>query len=317
MEKLDEDDEWGGGGEKGEDEEAGSVAEDADDKSGAPAEFGEDFAENEHREDFGDLAQAHDDGGPCGVDLGGGQGFADESAGHDKITVMDGGINEGGNEEDEDGRDGEEFASFQPSETVRTSAFVRWRMGQSEAEDGENDAGHAGDQEDASGGIDDFAGGFSVQDVSNRPCRKNPADGATHADKAEFLVSALHVGEGDGVRNGNGRHVKQTVQGHEGKEDPEGGVPKGRNHGTRLYGDGAGEFYKSQSGNGEAPDKVAERHEFFGRKVPVGKLIAEEHADDGGYGEGAQDEFLFGLGKSHGGEISENERQPCPPDEEF
>ena len=42
---------------------------------------------------------------------------------------------------------------------------------------------------------------------------------------------------------------------------------------------------------------MAERHEFLRGKLPVGKLVAEEHADDGGDGKGIENQGLLGGAK--------------------
>jgi len=39
---------------------------------------------------------------------------------------------------------------------------------------------------------------------------------------------------------------------------------------------------------GEAADEVAKREEFLRGKMAIRKLIAEEHADDGGDGKGVE-----------------------------
>ena len=63
-------------------------------------------------------------------------------------------------------------------------------------------------------------GGPIDKDKGKGPSGQDPADGAAHADNAEFVWSILHVGEGDGVGNGDRRDIEEAMDQHEPKEGP-------------------------------------------------------------------------------------------------
>jgi hypothetical protein len=62
---------------------------------------------------------------------------------------------------------------------------------------------------------------------------------------------------------------------------------------------------------------MAGRHESLRREVAVGELVAEEHADDGGGGEGAENPALLGGREAKAREIAEDQGIPRPPDHEL
>ena len=130
-----------------------------------------------------------------------------------------------------------------------------------------------------------------------RPRGQNPAERAAHADETE-VPGVLQVRERNLVGNRKGRHVKQAIDQHQTEEWPEC-------------------LRHRQAEQCESAHEMAERHEFFRRKIPVGKLVAEEHADDGGHRKGVQNQGLLHRRKIQAGQITENERQPCAPDEKF
>src|SRR5438067_12765731 len=59
------------------------------------------------------------------------------------------------------------------------------------------------------------------------------------------------------------------------------------------------------------------REKPLGREIPIGELIAEKHADNGGNREAAQNPGLLGRGEAQAGEVAEYEGIPRAPDEEF
>ena len=119
-----------------------------------------------------------------------------------------------------------------------------------------------------------------------------------HSDEAELLLGVLHMGESDRVGDRDGRHIEEAVHQHQGEKGPE----------------GSGE---AESEHGQAADEVAEAEESLGGEMPVGELVAEEHADDRGQGEGAQDPSLLDGREAQAGQVAEDEGEPGPPDEEF
>ena len=114
------------------------------------------------------------------------------------------------------------------------------------------------------------------QDERERPRRQNPADGAAHPHDAELLLRILHVGEGDGVRDRDGRHIEQAVDQHQ----------AGRTARNSCV--------KRQSEHRQPADQMAERQELLGRKIAVRELVAEEHPDDGRDGERIQNPAIAG-----------------------
>src|SRR5215204_5993963 len=59
------------------------------------------------------------------------------------------------------------------------------------------------------------------------------------------------------------------------------------------------------------------REEALRGEVPVGELVAEEHADDGGDREAAEDPGLLTRRKAEAREVAENQRIPRAPDEKL
>ena len=296
--------------------EARGVAEDAHDHRGAPTELLQRGAEDEHREDLGDLADAHDGRDPVGGDADA-AGFlrgAEEDAGPVEVAVVNEGIDERDEPEHEDEGVLEEAERFEPGERFLRAfrgAFRR-RVREREAEGGERERGDAGDDEgplggglrgitgeriregfaepvDETGGVRGIDGGPVDEDENEGPRGENPADGAAHAHDAEFLLGVPHVGERDRVRDGDGRHIEQAVDEHQEEERQE------------LLGETATE-------DGETADEVGEREELLGVEFAVGPLVAEEHADDRGDGEGVQDQRLLAGREAEAGEVAEDER---------
>src|SRR5437773_10524119 len=62
---------------------------------------------------------------------------------------------------------------------------------------------------------------------------------------------------------------------------------------------------------------MAEGEKPFRGEISVRELITEEHANDGGQWEGVQDPRLLGRCESETGQVAEDQRQPCPPNEEL
>ena len=118
VEDLDGDDHGLIFGHEGEDAEAGGVAEDAEGHGGFPTKAGEEPAEDSHGEDFGDLADGHDGHDPLGFDADG--GAAEEAAGHDEVAVVNGRVDEGDDEEDEEEGFFEEGDGAEPGEAAFT-----------------------------------------------------------------------------------------------------------------------------------------------------------------------------------------------------
>src|SRR6266852_3921474 len=136
------------------------------------------------------------------------------------------------------------------------------------------------------------------KDKGERPRGKNPADGAAHADRAEFLLRVFHIREGDGVYDGNRRHIQQAMQQHQTQKGPE-------SPGER------------QAEHRQSADEMAESEEFLRRKIAVAKLVTKKHADHGGDGKCVQNPGLLARRESEARQVAEDERQPSAPDEEL
>jgi len=246
-----------------------------------------------------------------------------EGAGPVEVTVEHKGIHQGHQPEDEDEGVLEPFQGFEPGEFfVRTFArFFRRRVGQQETEGGQREGSDAGHEVSPDGGgFQGVAGEPGTQDGAERvdeavrvggmdfvpidedegegPRGQDPADGSSHADEAKFLLRIFHVRKGDGVGDGNGGDVEKAMHEHESEERP------------KFAGEGEAE-------HGRAAHEMAEGEKFLGGEVPVGVLVAEEHADDGGDGKGVEDPGLFERGEIQAGQVAKNQRQPRAPDEEF
>ena len=297
MEDLNEDDGAGAVGHEGVHGETGGMAENADDHGGAPTEVFQGGSEDEHGEDFGDLADAHDRGDPRGgdadatVSLGGAQ----EGAGPVEVAVVDEGIDEGDEPQHEHEGLLQEFDSLHPSLTAfgTGDCFLRRCVGQQEAKSGQNQRGNTGYDEGPLGGglggiagqgiaehgLDPFHDSFGMGGIDGVPVDENesegpggedPADGAAHTNDTKLLGGVLHVGEGDGVGDGDGGYVQEAVHQHQHEER------------GKVFGEAA-------SQDRQATDEVGEGEEFFGRELAVRPFIAEEHAHNGGDGEGVED----------------------------
>lgn len=172
------------------------MAEDAEGHSGLPTEAGEEPAEDGHGKDFGDLADGHDGHDPLGFDANG--WAAEEAAGHDEVTVVDGGVDEGDNEEDEEEGFFEEGDGAKPSEASFTGLGRLGRgVGEAEAVGSEGKGRDAGDEEDIAGGSNGFGPDFTLKDEIEGPCGEHPANSAAHADDTEFFLRVLQVAEGE------------------------------------------------------------------------------------------------------------------------
>src|SRR5262249_25786219 len=103
---------------EGEDGEAGAVAEDAEDHGPAPAEAFEDVAEEEDRQDFGDLADLHDGADPVGgdVDEAAVAAWAEEGEGPEEEALVHGRVDECDDEKDEDEGPAQIAHGFEPGE---------------------------------------------------------------------------------------------------------------------------------------------------------------------------------------------------------
>src|SRR5581483_10660830 len=111
------------------------------------------------------------------------------------------------------------------------------------------------------------------QNEGERPGRQNPSQSPTHAHESE-LFRVLHVRERNRVGDGNGGHIKQAMDQHQSKERPK-------------------RSGKSQADQRQSAYKLTERKKFLRRKMAVGELIAEEHADNRGHREGIKNERLL------------------------
>jgi hypothetical protein len=141
--------------------------------------------------------------------------------------------------------------------------------------------------------------GFSVhEDERERPRGENPANGPAHAHNAEFFLRVLHGRKGDGICYGNGGDVEEAVDHHQRKEGPKRVDP-------------------SQGKNRKSANQMAEGEKFFRREGPVGELVAEEHAHDGGNGESVENPRLLTRRESKAGQIAKNQGKPSSPNEEF
>src|ERR1035441_10081707 len=73
---------------------------------------------------------------------------------------------------------------------------------------------------------------------------------------------------------------------------------------------------RQQENRGSA-NEVAEGEEFLRGKMTVRVLVAEEHADDGGDGEGVENPRLLYGAKLETGQVAVDQRQPASPNEEL
>ena len=111
VQQLDGDDRGDAVGEEGEGQEARGVAEDADDHRGFPAEADQHVTEHEHGDDLGDLAEAlHEHRDVC-VDA---DALGEVVIDHHEVAVVDGAVDEGDDEEHEDGGDAEKLDCLAP-----------------------------------------------------------------------------------------------------------------------------------------------------------------------------------------------------------
>lgn len=214
---------------------------------------------------------------------------------------MDGGVDEGDDEEHEQVGLAEETQRLDPGESAfaRSSRFGRC-VRKAETEHGEHEGGDPGDQEDVSAGGHSFDAGFALKDEVERPGGENPTDGTTHAHEAEFLLGVLQMREGDGVRDGDRRHIQQGMDEHEAEE-------------------GVEVLDEIHAQDGQTADEMAEGHELLRREVAIRELVAEEDSDNGGDDESAADQSDLRIRelqtvRTH---IPPDERQPSPPNEEF
>lgn len=213
---------------------------------------------------------------------GGGQ----KRSGPIEITVKHEGIHQRDDPKHQDKGMPKQFHGFQPGQFFRARVFFRRGVRQSETvsrHDKRGDAGHdigpagGGKQRRTAQAVTQhraeprhqpfrLRGAHRVpihQNERERPGGENPTNRSPHPHNAKLFLGIPHVGEGDGVADGHRGDVKQTVQQHEPEERPE----------------RPGE---SQAEDGQPADEMAEREEFFRRETPVGKLVAEEHAHNGG-----------------------------------
>jgi hypothetical protein len=85
------------------------------------------------------------------------------------------------------------------------------------------------------------------------------------------------VGKDDGVHDRNRWDIEHTVQQHQAEKQPKGLGERQQKHGHSAH-------------------QVAEAKEPLRREVPVGILVAEEQADNGGDGEGVECQGRNGTG---------------------
>jgi hypothetical protein len=69
--------------------------------------------------------------------------------------------------------------------------------------------------------------------------------------------------------------------------------------------------------NGQPTNQMAEGQETLGREVSVGKLVTEEHPDDGRDRKCVQNPGLFRCCKTEPWQVTKNQWQPRPPNEEL
>ena len=137
------------------------------------------------------------------------------------------------------------------------------------------------------------------RDEDERPARGDPADRPPDADPAELVLRVLQVGERDGVRHREGRHVEEAVEQHQPEERPE-----------RLH--------VGQAEHRQPADQVAERQELLLREVAVGELTAEEHPGQRRDGEGVEDPGRLVAGEVQVvPQVQAEQGQPGSPDHVF
>lgn len=120
---------------EGKDREPQGVAENAKNHRGLPAQFGEEIPQNGHGSDFRNLPDAHHRHDPLRLDAD--RVTAQKATGHQKVAIVDGGVNEGDNKENQQERFFQKGQSAQPSQrSAFTSRFGR-SVGELEAEDRE------------------------------------------------------------------------------------------------------------------------------------------------------------------------------------
>ena len=230
--------------------EPGRVAENADDHRRLPAQLDEHRAEHEHREDLGDLADAHDRRDPVAGDAD--LLALEEDARPVEIAVVHESIDQCHDPEDQDERMTEHLERFQPGQPFPVAArHSRFDQPSSAGVCGSIrlNAASKSDATPATTNVQrvlclrasptrgvpstvpsQFTNpwGFLRADLlpvhhdeHERPRRQNPADRAAHPDQAELLLRVLHVRERDRVRDGDRRDVKQAVDEHQDEKRPE------------------------------------------------------------------------------------------------
>ncbi len=296
------------------------VTENAEHHRRAPAELFQSDAENGHRGDFRNLSNAHHRHDP--VARNSDRFAAKEHARPAKEAIVHERINERYQPEHQDERVLEQTACFEPREFVLgRNRFLRRRVRQKEAERREQQRSAAGDNISVTSRILQRRSTQSIaqhcadpvyhtrrvgrvhlipidENERERPRRENPTDRSTHAHDAKFLFRILHVRERNRVGDRNRRHVKQAVHEHQEKEHPK--IVRER-----------------QSDHRHAADQMAERQKFLRRKSAIGKLITEEHSDDGRDRERVQNHRLLPRRETEAWQITENQRQPRTPDEKL
>ena len=120
------------------------------------------------------------------------------------------------------------------------------------------------------------------QNKSERPCGENPSDRTASPNDRKLNLRIFDVRKCNRVRDGNRGDIKQAVQEHQQKKRPKAGD-------------------KSTTQNGSATNQVTKSQEFLGGKATIGKLITEEHPDNGSHGKRVENTRLFpgteGLGE--------------------
>ena len=228
-------------GHEGEHGEPRRVAQDADNHGRPPAERLEDVAQERHRADLGDLADAHDRHHPVARDADAGvvpvdpRRAREESLGPHEVSLMHRRVDERHHEQHQDEGVLQQPNRFEPCQAVAAGGIDRFRrrVRQGEAERGEQQRGDARREERVAGRVAErltLEGVFRVErrlepvaeadraerrhrrpvdeDEDERPGGGDPADGAPQPDPAE-LLAVLEVGEGDGVRDRDGRDVEE------------------------------------------------------------------------------------------------------------
>ena len=140
----------------------------------------------------------------------------------------------------------------------------------------------------------------TLQNEKQGPRGEDPAHGTAHAHKTELTFGICNMGKCHSVRDGQGGHICQAMNQHQGEKCREIGHP--------CQGQQAG-----------ATNQVADCQKFLSREKAVGKWRAEKHRGKRTDGKGIENPRLLPRFKAKGcvAEVAEDHRQPGTPDKQL